>query len=120
MDKLLAVYGTLKKGHGNHHYMGNSQLLGEHRTEPNFTMRSMGGFPAVSLNGQTSIHVEVYKVNDKQTLSHINSLEGYRGVKDDPNNWYDVHSIETPYGEADLYYFKDEPTHLPIVESGSW
>ena len=117
---LLAVYGTLKEGRGNHPVLGNSELLGTHVTEPNYTMWSLGGFPAVSLNGNTPITTEIFKVTDEEVLRDVNRLEGFKGVKDDERNWYDTHTIETPYGNAEMYYFKTPPSHLRAVENGIW
>lgn len=115
---LLAVYGTLKQGHGNHRYLKNAEYLGTHITEPNYTMHSMGGFPAVTLEGSTPISMEIYKVTDKETIENVNALEGYSGQKDSPRNWYDCVTINTPYGEAEMYYFKNCDTK--VVENGIW
>ena len=63
---LYAVYGTLRKGNGNHRYVANSEFLGEIKTEPKFTMFGKNwGFPIVSTTGDTSLVVEVYKTSDE-------------------------------------------------------
>jgi len=69
------VYGTLKRGHGNHRllegggarYAGDAQVAG--------TMHDYGAFPAVSLSGRGTIHGEVYEVTN-ETLSRLDRLEG--------------------------------------------
>ena len=119
MEKLLAVYGTLKQGNGNHRYLRESKLLGTHVTEPKYTMHSLGGFPGVRLEGKTPITVEVYRVTNRDVLTNINSLEGYTGKKDDPENWYDCIEIDTPYGSADMYYFKQQ-LNGPVIKDGIW
>lgn len=122
MTKLIAVYGTLKKGFGNHRVMGNSKLLGEHLTPRKFTMHSFGGFPGITTGGETKILCEIYEVNDPTTLERIYSLEGYSGIRDSERNWYDTLLIKTKWGEAEIFYFKDAAklTGHPTVQSGIW
>lgn len=116
--KLLAVYGTLKRKKGNSYLLNSATYLGTHVTEPKYTMHSMGGFPAVTLEGKTPITIEVYEV-DEQTAQNINMLEGYTGQRNHPRNWYDVTDVETPYGNAEMYYFKQVPNNN-IVKDGNW
>ena len=119
--RLIAVYGTLKQGRGNDHLLMDSQLLGTHKTEPRFTMRSNGGFPYVENKGSTSIHVEVYAVKDKDVSNRINRLEGFNGIKGHPENrFYDAIEIETPYGKADMFIAGRDVSNLPLVASGCW
>lgn len=118
---LFAVYGTLKSGWGNNRILqGNSKLLGTFVTPPNYTMYSLGGFPAVTKEGNTPITVEVYEVTDPQTIQRVHNLEGYSGTPDHPNNWYDVTPVETPYGVANMFYFKTPPSRGHVIESGIW
>jgi gamma-glutamylcyclotransferase (GGCT)/AIG2-like uncharacterized protein YtfP len=119
-ETLFAVYGTLKQGFGNNRLLAEAEFLGEFRTEPKYSMYSLGGFPAVTLQGNTALTVQVYKTSDPDVVDRVNSLEGFTGVKDDPNNWYDTKTIETPYGEAEMFYFKRQPTTAALVESGNW
>jgi len=121
LDKLIAVYGTLKQQHGNHIYMGGSQFLGTHVTEPAYTMYSLGGFPAVTKEGSTPISIEVYRVTDPEDLQNIYGLEGYSGERDSPRNrFYDTTDVETPYGTAEMFIFKTPPATRRVVESGVW
>lgn len=125
MRKLIAVYGTLKKGFSNHRVMGESKLLGKIRTEPIFTMYSLGGFPALTKDGNTKVSAEVYEVNCENTLNRIYRLEGYTGKRDSPDNWYDTLALDTPFGEAEIFYFKNksELDYLGedrIIQDGEW
>jgi len=121
--RLLFVYGTLLEGHGNWRYFleGKSKKLGEHITEPEFTMLHLGGYPGVVPNGNTSIHGEVYEV-DEPTFRSIDSLEGY--YENNPENGlYNRQLINTPYGEAWIYIFnggRRGSSYYNIIESGSW
>jgi gamma-glutamylcyclotransferase (GGCT)/AIG2-like uncharacterized protein YtfP len=121
MRKLIFVYGTLKKDRSNHRVMGDSKLLGEAKVN-GFKMYSHGEFPAL-VRGGMEISGEVYEVDDESTLRSIYSLEGYSGQRDSSRNWYDTTDVPTPFGEAELFYMKDESKYenaLPVVESGVW
>jgi gamma-glutamylcyclotransferase (GGCT)/AIG2-like uncharacterized protein YtfP len=45
----VAVYGTLKKGQGNHGLLSGSKYIGKGETHPNYTLLEMGCFLALSL-----------------------------------------------------------------------
>lgn len=90
----LFVYGTLKMGRGNNVVLGDSKFMFNYVTEPIYTMVTMGGFPIVKRGGTTAITGEVYKVYNEQTLKRIFRLEGYTGIPNHPDNWYDVDTID--------------------------
>lgn len=119
MKRLVAVYGTLKQGQGNHRVMGKSKLLGTHVTEAKYTMYDNGGFPFVYNQGNTPITIEVYEVTDRETSDNINRLEGYSGTRDNPRNWYDTVDVDTPYGLAEMFITKT-PKNLQEITSGVW
>lgn len=119
MSKLYAVYGSLRKGLGNHRILRDSKLLGEYSTPPLFTMYSLGGFPGVIEKGETSVTLEVYKVEDEGIEDRLDVLEGYHG-KHYGANLYNKEIISTPYGDAFIYYFNRENLPYPIVASGDW
>lgn len=119
MKKLIFVYGTLKKNHGNNRVMGDSKFLGTHTTEPKFTLYG-GGFPFVKSSGETPITGEVYEVTDKETLRDIYGLEGYSGVRGAKSNWYDTTDTETEFGTAELFVIHETPSGRPQIESGVW
>lgn len=123
MDQsLIVVYGTLKQGYHNHRLLEHPSVtfLGEIVTEPQFTMLNHGGFPAVMVGGTTPIKGEVYAIKNKEILNNIYSLEGYTGVRDHPNNWYDTLAIQTDWGLAEMFIFKNNNLNLPVVETGEW
>ena len=115
--KLVAVYGSLRKGLHNHGVLGNSELLGTFKTEPLFSLYSLGSYPGLKPNGNTSIAMEVYSVDDN-VASYIDRLEGY--TKDRPATFYDKVEIETPWGNAGLYLYVPEVYEENLVESGDW
>lgn len=78
----IFVYGTLKKGKGNHGVLGNSIYLGEAITNSKeFTMYD-GGFPFVSdafsddENFTGAILGELYETDNKAILANLDRLEG--------------------------------------------
>lgn len=72
---LVAVYGTLKEGHGNHRLLLSSTLITKGKTDPIYDMVSMGGFPSI-ISGEKSVDVEVYEVTSL-VLDSLDSLEGH-------------------------------------------
>jgi gamma-glutamylcyclotransferase (GGCT)/AIG2-like uncharacterized protein YtfP len=77
MEKhLLFVYGTLKSGFWNHHYLEDSEYLGKAETKEKYAMY-VGGIPFV-VKGQkvSTIKGEVYEVS-KDVLKEIDRLEGH-------------------------------------------
>lgn len=121
MNHLVAVYGSLLSGLSNHHLLDNdeSKLLGVHTTEPIYSMYSLGGFPAVQEKGDTPIKIEVYEVSDR-VKNRLDGLEGHRG-KGNPNNFYDVTDVDTPYGKATMYVINTERfDDGDKVQDGNW
>ena len=116
---LVAVYGSLRKGMGNHDYfLGKANYLGEFQTEPIYSLYGLGGFPGLKLNGSSSIIMEVYEVTPLEA-SRIDGLEGYDKESDD-NTFYDKITINTPWGEASTYLYVPNVSEDKFVESGDW
>jgi gamma-glutamylcyclotransferase (GGCT)/AIG2-like uncharacterized protein YtfP len=113
---LYAVYGTLRKGFGNHRLLDNeySERLGTFKTNPEWKMVSLGGFPGVIPNGSQVITVEVYRVTNPMVERRLDMLESYP-------SFYGKTKIETPWGTADMYTLTEEEYgHLTPVPSGDW
>lgn len=75
MENIVAVYGTLKQGHGNHYYLTDSEFLGKGVSLGSFLL-GHSSFPAVvpHKNG-VPIVVELYSVSGR-TLMQLDRLEG--------------------------------------------
>jgi gamma-glutamylcyclotransferase (GGCT)/AIG2-like uncharacterized protein YtfP len=74
---LIFVYGTLRKGHGNHHLLKDAHWYGVGRTEEQYALYLVSGYPYV--NGKESrypIIGELYGVDDA-TLATLDRLEGH-------------------------------------------
>lgn len=77
--KLIAVYGTLRKGYGNHSYLGGAKFIGSGKTFDKYRMTS-SGIPFLlqgkNAKGANNVRVEVYSVSEYQ-LKSIDRLEGH-------------------------------------------
>ena len=73
----VAVYGTLKKGHGNHRLLAKSKFIGDGRTAMAYPMIQSGIPFLIDVAGSGScITVEVYRVTAAE-LKALDSLEGH-------------------------------------------
>lgn len=73
LPEHVFVYGTLKRDHHNHRLLASSLFVGERKIAGR--MHSLGGFPAVVLEGGTTVHGELYEV-DEPTMQRLDRLEG--------------------------------------------
>lgn len=114
---LIAIYGTLRKGNGNHRLIKDSKYLGTFNSQPEFSLYTLGGFPGLKINGKTSVVMEVYEVTD-EVAKNVDNLEGY-----DPNKasyFYDKININTPYGLAGVYIYVNKISENRLIASGDW
>ena len=124
MTNLVFVYGTLKKGFGNHRLLVKAEFMC-----PSYIfdgkMLDLGAFPAV-VDGAREIHGELYSV-DKATLASLDRLEGHPTFYERRK----VHAMvpDGPGQEGDMEawcYFlsKDSQAHYeklcPVIEEGIW
>jgi gamma-glutamylcyclotransferase (GGCT)/AIG2-like uncharacterized protein YtfP len=115
MTKLF-VYGSLKKGFGNHRLLETSEFLGEETLpkEQGFHMISLGSFPAIVPNSiqATPIYGEVYEINEPVFI-RIDRLEGYP-------TFYNRRLVPTKYGAAWVYFLKSPHSPDMIIPDGAW
>lgn len=112
------VYGSLKKGFGNHYFLNEAKFLKEDSVN-GFVMVSLGGFPG-AIRGEGTIHGELYEVNEQQ-MRGLNSLEGYSEIRPKKDNFYDREFVKTNSGEeAYIYTLEAEYLKNPLVEDGIW
>ena len=115
---LVSVYGSLRKTMSNNqYYLSDSEYKGTFTTEPNYSLYSLSFYPGLKLNGNTSVIMEVYEV-DEETLTNLNRLEGY--YPGEKSTFYDRIEINTPWGRAFTYIYVNELSKDSIVESGDW
>jgi gamma-glutamylcyclotransferase (GGCT)/AIG2-like uncharacterized protein YtfP len=70
---LVFVYGTLKRGHGNHHWLAEAVFLGT-TTLRGAVLHDLGPFP-MAIEGEGTVWGEVYGV-DEPGLARLDRLEG--------------------------------------------
>lgn len=127
---LAAVYGSLRKGLGNHRVIEDAPFVGEDVIKEwkkdgktgGFTMVSLGGYPAIFLKGDTPIKIEVYEVNNHAQMARLDMLEGYS--PDPSRRYYNRTTVETKYGPAIIYFLDEEKyghyKNDPVVKDGDW
>jgi gamma-glutamylaminecyclotransferase len=70
------VYGTLKKGYGNHGYLLDSKPLGKAYSEERYTLYTCG-FPLAYKNPDgLPIEGEIYEVDNLRVVDELDRLEG--------------------------------------------
>ena len=108
------VYGTLRRGEPNHHLLDARMLLRAGRTEPRFTLVSLGAFPAMIDGGETAVVGEVYDV-DAVTLAALDRLEGHP-------RFYRRQPIRLADGDEVLAYLlsPEQVRGQPRIPSGDW
>jgi gamma-glutamylcyclotransferase (GGCT)/AIG2-like uncharacterized protein YtfP len=74
---LIFVYGTLKHGGHNHHFMVGQTFIGNAHTTPGFTLFDLGGYPGLVAepDDTTGVGGEVWSVDDA-CLAGLDVLEG--------------------------------------------
>ena len=113
-NSLVAVYGSLRKGKGNHRILDNdrTEYLGTTRVS-GFDMYNMGSFPFIT-DGGGEITVEVYRVTDSTTAYRLDALEGYP-------SFYNRKQVQTEYGLAWIYFINDfDVSRYQPVPDGDW
>jgi gamma-glutamylaminecyclotransferase len=74
--QIVFVYGTLKRGFGNHHLLNGSKFIGQALTKEKYALY-VSGIPFVIESEPVSqISGEVYEV-DQKTLARLDRLEGH-------------------------------------------
>lgn len=72
-NHIIFVYGTLKKGFRLNDVLEHSIYKGE-ATLQNYMMFSLGAFPAISYNQNSTVYGEIYIV-DNRTLNMLDGIE---------------------------------------------
>lgn len=115
MHKVF-VYGSLKKGFGNHPLIDNptTRLLGEYFLD-GAEMFSLGSFPGV-IRGEGRVTGELYEVDDS-TLRDLDRLEGHP-------TFYERMPMMVTSGDTNErcegYIYRGDVSRLTAIEDGEW
>lgn len=112
MEHRVFVYGTLLRGEVNHRLLCGARCLGEHRTEPRFTLLVLGAYPGLIPGGDTAVRGEVYAV-DAAGLRRLDRLE-------DCPRLYDRRLIPTAHGSAWVYLYRGPRADRLRLAQGDW
>ncbi|MFL1483420.1 gamma-glutamylcyclotransferase [Marinobacter sp. LN3S78] len=112
-----AVYGTLKRGEPNHHWLARSDFLGTCSLS-SIVLYDLGLFPGAKLERSGGVLVEVYMV-DAQIFTRLDELEGY-DARSPNSGLYDRVPLDTPYGKAWVYIYNHDVSGYPAIRSGGW
>jgi gamma-glutamylcyclotransferase (GGCT)/AIG2-like uncharacterized protein YtfP len=118
-NNTVAVYGSLRKGFGNHALLRDAEFVTEEYIS-GYDMISLGGFPALfkSEVPVSKILVEIYKVDDSE-MTGLDRLEGYP-------SFYNREEIETSKGKAWIYFIENSSGYYEstknreVIKSGDW
>jgi gamma-glutamylcyclotransferase (GGCT)/AIG2-like uncharacterized protein YtfP len=95
----VVVYGSLRRGMGNHRLLERSELLSTEVIQANYDMLDMGSYPGLVRSEEPNdIVVEVYSVTP-ETFTDIEHLEGYP-------SFYNRENVRTTEGDAPIYFLE--------------
>lgn len=115
------VYGTLRKGERNHHYLKKAELLEESCWTYGTMIDTGHGYPALLPSESNKVIGELYLIHP-QELKRLDKLEGYE--EGQRNNLYErvVQPIYTSSEQIDafVYIMNDDCKNNRIIPSGNW
>ncbi|MDN3520656.1 gamma-glutamylcyclotransferase family protein [Halomonas ramblicola] len=114
---LVAVYGTLKRGLRNHHWLEGADFLGTDRLTT-ATLYDLGPYPGAKPEPSRGIEVEVFRV-DARLLAGLDRLEDYR-VRTPRHGDFDRVIHTTAFGPAWLYLYNHAVDGCPMIREGGW
>ena len=111
--RRVFVYGTLRPGQRNHHYMATATHAGAYITPACFTLLDTGPYPAALDAGETALVGDVFEV-DEDSFAALDRLEDY------PIH-YTRRQIDTDHGQAWIYlWIAARDPAWPVIEHGDW
>ncbi|MDP0499981.1 MAG: gamma-glutamylcyclotransferase family protein [Verrucomicrobiota bacterium JB022] len=116
---LVFVYGTLKTGGTNHHYLKGQKLLGEARTEPGYRLYVVADYPGLvaDRSDQEGVQGELWAV-DAATLPALDELEGL----DEGLYAREPIQLQAPFDRHEVvtYYYLFPVAGCPTLPDGNW
>lgn len=118
MKQQVFVYGSLKKGFGNHQLLerGDAKFVGDAQVS-GFQLFSLGPFPAV-VPGNGTVSGEVYEVGP-ETLAALDRLEGHPTFYQRQDRI--VRMAKTHESKViALYCYQGEVEEQALIANGNW
>lgn len=106
------VYGTLKKGFGNHRLLDGRSVFVQEDAIQGHTLFDLGPYPALQSGGEDTISGEVYMIGPN-TLRDLDRLEGHP-------TFYERRVVKTVGGHEVWAYFMDNVRGSARKIEGSW
>jgi gamma-glutamylaminecyclotransferase len=77
---LLFLYGTLKRGHVNHHLVAKQRFVGPAQTQQGFTLYELDGYPGMvaATGGREGVVGEIWQID----AACLNLLDEFEGVSE--------------------------------------
>lgn len=113
----VAVYGTLKQGFNNAHWLNGASLLGSDIISA-LTLYDIGPYPGAKWQPSKGIAIEVYQVNI-DLLAQLDRLEDYR-IDTPTQGEYDRQQIVTCFGLAWVYLYNPGVAGKTAIYEGGW
>jgi len=120
---FIFVYGTLRKGDGNHRFLEGEEFVGNTATEGE--LFSLGRIPGAHFGpGLGLIQGELYKIGPA-TLNRLDSLEGYHPERPELSMYVRRKVPLWRDGKADgpevwAYEYRTPGTKSPRIPHGDW
>ncbi len=112
----IAFYGPFMKGLKLNKELGESKHIGSYTTEPEFSMFKLkSDEPAITLDGRTSIVMDVYEVKPSIIKQVINAQKGCISKKDLDKNTFNRKIIQTPFGRTLVYVYNKNTSKLKKI-----
>ena len=117
LEHLVAVYGSLKRGHFNHDLLSGAEFVGEDWLFE-FTLYDLGPFPAVKRYPSDGVLVEVYRITTLQ-LHRLDQLEGFDSEEPHKSFYLRV-EVESSFGPVWVYEYNREIEPHLVINNGNW
>ncbi|PFQ44409.1 branched-chain alpha-keto acid dehydrogenase [Bacillus cereus] len=115
------VYGTLRIGHTNAHYMQGAICIADRAWTYGKLFDTNEGYPAMICSYEEKVYGEVYKVND-EVLHKLDELEEYTGNAE--TDLYDRITQTVYVGNREIhayvYIAQDKKMLKKVIDSGDW
>lgn len=121
---LLFVYGTLKCGYGNHHYLKDFTFVGNTKVAP-YKMYNVGSFPCIVRTygenaGYDEVNGEVYSMPAIDWIKARAPLDRLEGVPHLYDRTQVLVCIDGKYKSAEAYIWNRPLDGLKQISSGTW